>query len=292
MAIDLSRATGGLSALIGAGQYVTGQAGLDWLKDQGQWERHHATQNLRHQQNIFGYQKDLQNQIFEREDTAIQRRAADLQAAGLSPILAAGQGARAGEAIRVSAPQMDITAGRQANVQRAAIKANLGKMVADVGRTVAETQLINSQAERNRVETGRVQELTPIEIEHAQLRLNEHKQTYHIRLNRALIDLATAVDKRNISYYTSLSAEIDYEYKNVLKEWITENNPKSADGIPLNPETMDYLIGVIVAEIRRKDRDFYEVIQGANIGSKGLRGAIGAAAGGAVGAFRKIVTRE
>ena len=47
----------------------------------------------------YDYQKALQQKIFQREDTAIQRRMADLEAAGLNPNLAAGQGASAGAVV-------------------------------------------------------------------------------------------------------------------------------------------------------------------------------------------------
>ena len=64
-----------------------------------------ASDNLDYQRENLQYQKDLQKQIFAREDNAVQRRVDDLVAAGLSPTLAAGSAANAGQAIETSAPQ-------------------------------------------------------------------------------------------------------------------------------------------------------------------------------------------
>lgn len=51
------------------------------------------------------YQKELQKQIFEREDTAVQRRVKDLLDAGQNPLLAAGTAAQSGAVVSTTAPQ-------------------------------------------------------------------------------------------------------------------------------------------------------------------------------------------
>ena len=54
------------------------------------------------------WQKHAYEYGLSREDTAVQRRAADLRAAGLSPVLAAGQGASTMSPISLNPPKMDV----------------------------------------------------------------------------------------------------------------------------------------------------------------------------------------
>lgn len=68
-----------------------------------------ANQNLQFQNENLQYQKNLQKQIFAREDNAVQRRVDDLVAAGLSPTLAAGSAANAGQAIETQALHNDYS---------------------------------------------------------------------------------------------------------------------------------------------------------------------------------------
>jgi len=75
-----------------------------------------ANKNFASQMEQQAYQRNLQQQMFNREDTSIARRTQDLINSGLSPVLAAGQGASAGAAISSQAPQRDDTSGASMQV--------------------------------------------------------------------------------------------------------------------------------------------------------------------------------
>lgn len=68
-----------------------------------------SDRNYELQKENFDYQKALQEKIFQREDTSVQRRRSDLEAAGLNPNLAAGSSAGAGSVVSTSAPQRDAS---------------------------------------------------------------------------------------------------------------------------------------------------------------------------------------
>lgn len=69
-----------------------------------------ARENLRLQKENLDWQKHVQQQTWQREDTAIQRQKADLIAAGLNPYMAMnGSGANSGSIVSTQAPQQEIT---------------------------------------------------------------------------------------------------------------------------------------------------------------------------------------
>lgn len=89
---------------------------------------------------------------WDREDNAVQRRVADLRRAGLSPVLAAGQPAQAGPAMRIDATQNKFQFPMNAfNIE-------------GIGALINNSMLTKSQIEKNDAEIDRTKTLTMLDL--------------------------------------------------------------------------------------------------------------------------------
>lgn len=105
--------------------------------------------NYKLQKEQLDYQKSLQKIMFQREDNAVQRRVADLQAAGLSPVLAAGSAASSGPVVSTQAPQKesDLSAYLTlANIQTMLSQQQKAQTEADIARQSLAQAKIQTQA--------------------------------------------------------------------------------------------------------------------------------------------------
>jgi len=99
------------------------------------------------------YQKKLNQKVMQREDNAVQRRAADMQAAGLSKTLAAGSPASATSLSAPPAPKFDNKFSQDMAAMR-----SLKQMDANIAATNAQQDWINLQKEEKAYNLGLAQE--------------------------------------------------------------------------------------------------------------------------------------
>lgn len=109
-----------------------------------------ASDNLDYQRENLDYQKALQERLFQREDTNIQRQVADARAAGVSPLAIGLQGGSAGTAIETQAlnnsNHVDMMSGMTTDAQKAAMLINA---ISSVSSTISQVQGITRQKLEN-----------------------------------------------------------------------------------------------------------------------------------------------
>lgn len=178
-----------------------------------------AIANYLSQKSANRQQKELQQEAWEREDTAVQRRKQDLLAAGLSPVLAAGSAATTMAPIRIEAPQIDTAALASAGktVSDGMLNALAMKQgVETINKTAAETKNIQAQQNKTETETAFMQENNPTSIEANKTALEIQKATKPANIQRAFtevkginLDNANKIMDNKIKNLQVTNAEID-----------------------------------------------------------------------------------
>lgn len=160
----------------------------------------------------FEYQKNLQQQLFGREDNSIQRRAADMEKAGLSKTLAAGDGAGAGSVVSTSPFSGSSPVQSPVDLISAALQ---------VGQAQAQIRKTNAEAE-NLIKDGKVKDsqvlFTDAQTAYTKARTAVETKNYDLMdLTAEQIQAANRKTEKEIEKLSSEIASIDLNTE--MKNW-------------------------------------------------------------------------
>ena len=146
-------------------------------------------------------QLDLQREAWSREDTAVQRRAADMEAAGFSKTLAAGNAASTMAPIRLEPAQIskDITDAPMRALQASQAVLELMRQKGEIAKTAADTKYTEIQAQKAQVETDFMKSTNPIRFDTMSLDLYRNKATVENAIKTVQLD----VDAKGIAVKTA-----------------------------------------------------------------------------------------
>ena len=186
--------------------------------------------NYELQKDWQNYQKQLQREIFQREDNSIQRRASDIAAAGGNPAMAweTGNGASAGSIVDTSAPQQAPHDYSQLMNSSLAMFAGGLKQFQEARLMDAQIKNLSAVTDKTDAETI-TEEIRQLQLKALTAKTNEEKNLYiqEIKEKEHNLELSKSGDLRTTDPKLSMYNTIEDYFNRIIPDNV--DNLDSAD---------------------------------------------------------------
>ena len=216
-----------MADLAGIGSIISGIGGIGIGIGNSIQNAQINKKNYELQKDWQNYQKQLQREIFQREDSAIQRRAADIAAAGGNPAMSweTGSGSPAGSIVDTSAPQ-------QAPYDYSQLMNSSLAMFAGGLKQFQEARLIDAQIKNLSAVTDKTdaetitEEIRQLQIKALTAKTNEEKNLYiqEIKEKEHNLELSKSGDLRTTDPKLSLYNTVEDYINRVIPDDIDNLN--------------------------------------------------------------------
>lgn len=219
-----------MADLAGIGSIISGIGGIGTGIANSITNAEINKKNYELQKDWQNYQKQLQREIFQREDSAIQRRASDIAAAGGNPAMAweSGNGAGAGSIVDTSAPQRALDDYSQIMNSSLAMFAGGLKQFQEAKLIDAQIKNLNSVTSKTDAETI-TEEIRQLQVKALTAKTNEEKNLYiqEIKEKEHNLELSKAGDLRTTDPKLSMYNTIEDYFNRIIPDNV--DNLNSAD---------------------------------------------------------------
>lgn len=235
-----------------------------------QFDKRMARKNYALQKDTFDWQKEMQGRTWEREDNAVQRRASDLENAGLSKTLAAGSAASASGPIQLQTPEMrqenpykTQAEGLRRSSESIAGAMNAIQMSANINQTQKATELMDAQKNKTDAETAFMNDINPLrtDAQRIQNSINEKVDYYKRQQEMAQLNQRWSDSERQISQTQLNNQRREIEWYGIQRaelEVIRQQIENDTAELNLSNREIDYLRNQVALDLARHNLGVYK----------------------------------